>query len=81
MEANKYTVTAFGKNRVDVLNRITLLYLQRNIQVESFVLSQTGNGESKYQICAEATESAITRIVNLMNNIVELNQVQYALTK
>lgn len=81
MEANKYTVTAFGKNRVDVLNRITLLYLQRNIQVESFVLSQTDNGESKYQICAEAPESSIMRIVNLMNNIVELNQVQYALTK
>ena len=81
MEANKYTVTAFGKNRVDVLNRITLLYLQRNIQVESFVLSQTDNGESKYQICAETTESSIMRIVNLMNNIVELNQVQYALTK
>ena len=81
MEANKYTVTAFGKNRVDVLNRITLLYLQRNIQVESFILSQTDNGESKYQICAETTESSIMRIVNLMNNIVELNQVQYALTK
>ena len=81
MEANRYTVTAFGKNRVDVLNRITLLYLQRNIQVESFVLSQTDNGQSKYQICAETTESSIMRIVNLMNNIVELNQVQYALTK
>ena len=81
MEANKYTVTALGKNRVDVLNRITLLYLQRNIQVESFVLSQTENGESKYQICAEASESSIMRIVNLMNNIVELNQVQYSLTR
>lgn len=81
METNRYTVTAFGKNRVDVLNRITLLYLQRNIQVESFVLSQTDGGESKYEICAEASESSITRIVNLMNNIIELNDVQYAISK
>lgn len=81
MQTNRYTVTALGKNRVDVLNRITLLYLQRNIQVESFVLSQTDNGESKYQICAQAPESSIMRIVNLMNNIIELDHVQYALTK
>ena len=81
MDTNRYTVTALGKNRVDVLNRITLLYLQRNIQVDSFVLSQTDSGESKYEICAEASESSIARIVNLMNNIIELNNVQYAITR
>lgn len=81
MQANRYTVTALGKNRVDVLNRITLLFLQRNIQVESFVLSRTDIGESKYEICAEAPESSIMRIVNLMNNIIELDNVQYAITK
>ena len=78
MEPQKFTVTAFGKNRVDVLNRITSLYLQRNIQVESFVLSQSDNGESRYQICAHTSEEAIMRIVNLMNNIIDLRSVQYS---
>lgn len=78
MEPQKFTVTAFGKNRVDVLNRITSLYLQRNILVESFVLSQSDNGESRYQICAQTSEEAIMRIVNLMNNIIDLRSVQYS---
>ena len=78
MEPQKFTVTAFGTNRVDVLNRITSLYLQRNISVESFMLSKSENGESKYQICAHTSEEAIMRIVNLMHNIIELTSVQYA---
>lgn len=77
MEPQKFTVTAFGKNRVDILNRITSLYLQRNIPVESFTLSQSENGESKYQICAQTSEEAIIRIVNQMNNIIDLRSVQY----
>ena len=78
MELQKFTVTAFGKNRVDVLNRITSLYLQKNIPVESFMLSQSENGESRYQICSNASEELIVRIVNQMNNIVDLTSVQYA---
>ena len=78
MELQKFTVTAFGKNRVDVLDRITSLYLQKNIPVESFMLSQSENGESRYQICANASEELIVRIVNQMNNIVDLTSVQYA---
>lgn len=80
MEAKRFTVTAFGKNRIDILNRITSLYLQKNIAVESFVLSQEENGESKYQICAETSKEAIERIVSQMNNIIEIRRVDYALT-
>ena len=78
MEAQKFTVTAFGKNRIDILNRITSLYMQKNIPVESFVLSQTDEGESKYQICANTSQEAIERIVSQMNNIIEIRSVQFA---
>ncbi len=78
MEPQKFTVTAFGKNKVDILNRITSLYLQRNIPVESFVLSQSENGESRYQICAHTSEESIMRIVSLMSNIIDLTSVQYS---
>ena len=80
MEAQKYTVTALGKNRIDILNRITSLYLQKNIAVESFVLSQEEDGESKYQICAETSLEAIERIVNQMSNIIDIRSVRYSLT-
>ncbi len=77
MKSQKFTVTAVGKNKLDVLNRITSLYLQRNIPVESFVLSRLDSGESKYQICAQTSEESIIRIVNQMNNIIDLRSVNY----
>ena len=75
MEPQKFTVTALGKNRIDILNRITSLYLQKNIPVESFVLSQEENGQSKYQICAQTSQDAIERIVCQMRNIIEITSV------
>lgn len=79
MEPQKFTVTAIGKNRIDVLNRITSLYLQKNIPVESFNLSQSDCGESIYRICAETSQDSIERIVNQMSNIVEIRSVNYSL--
>lgn len=79
MEQKKITVTAIGKNKLDILNRITSLYLQKNIPVESFMLSQADNGDSKYQICVNTSEDAIVRIVNQMNNIIDLKSVQYTI--
>ena len=78
MEAQRFTVTALGKNRIDILNRITSLYLQKNIPVESFVLTQSEDGDSKYQICANTSQEAIERIVSQMNNIIDIKSVQYS---
>lgn len=79
METQKFVVTAIGKNRLEILNRITSLYLQRHIPVEHFELSQAEDGNSRYQICALTSEASIVKIVNQMSNIVDIQSVNYSL--
>ena len=75
----KYTVMAEGKDRLDVLNRISTLYLQKRIEVESFEFSRTDpqQGEDKITCWSEKKE-VIERIVNQINNIVEISRAYVA---
>lgn len=78
MEQRKITVTAVGQSRLDILGRITALYLQRNIPVESLALEQDEQGCGWYRICARTNEESIIRIVNQIHNIVDIIKVEYS---
>lgn len=71
----KFTVMAEGKDRLDVLNRISTLYLQKRIEVESFEFSRTAPEQGEYRItCWSDQKEVIDRIVNQINNIVEIKR-------
>ena len=75
----KYTVMAEGKDRLDVMNRISTLYLQKRIEVESFEYSRTAPEQGAYKItCYSERKDVIDRIVNQINNIVEIKRAYYA---
>ena len=75
----KYTVMAEGKDRLDVMNRIYTLYLQKRIEVESFEYSRTAPEQGAYKItCYSERKDVIDRIVNQINNIVEIKRAYYA---
>ena len=75
----KYTVMAEGKDRLDVLNRISTLYLQKRIEVESFEFSRTAPQQGEYKItCWSEKNEVIERIVNQINNIVEISRAYVA---
>lgn len=78
METRKFTVTAEGTGRLEVLNRISVLYIQRHIPVERMSLVPAKDGNSRYEICALTNEETIRRVVDRMNHIVELRDVRYA---
>lgn len=77
MKEKRILVTAVGKNRLEILGRITALYLQRHIPVESLVLEQSKDGNGYYKICAVAPEESIVKIVNQIGNIVDISRVEY----
>ncbi len=77
MEQKQILVTAVGKNRLEILGRITSLYLQRHIPVESLVMEQCGDGNGLYKICARAPEDSIIKIVNQISNIIDISEVKY----
>lgn len=73
----KFNVMAEGRGRLDILNRISVLYSQRHISVESLSFSPLGNGESLYRLCAVTDENTIRQVVSQMGRIIDLHRVDY----
>ena len=73
----RFNVMAEGRGRLDILNRISVLYSQRHILVESLSFSPIGNGESLYSLCAVTDENTIRQVVSQMGRIIDLHRVDY----
>lgn len=74
----EYILVAFTENQVGVLNRITIAYLRRKINIESLKVSETSmKGISMFVISAFTTEETIQKLTRAINNIVEVIQVSY----
>ena len=73
----KYTVTAEGEGRLAILSRISMLFMQRHIDVESLTYKPQGGAISKYEVCALATEETVSKVVSQMKHIEGLNNINY----
>ena len=73
----KYTVTAEGEGRLDIVSRISMLFMQRHINVESLTYKPHEGQISKYQVCALATEETISKVVSQMKHIEGLDNINY----
>lgn len=76
----RYIVTAEGKDRLDVLNRISTLFLQKRLEVENFEFSRTAPQQGEYKItCYSDKQDMIERLVSQINNIVEIRKAYYTI--
>lgn len=73
----KYTVTAQGEGRLDIVSRISMLFLQRHIPVESLTFHPLDGARSQYQVCATAREETIKKVVAQMQHIEGLDTIAY----
>ena len=73
----KYTVTAEGEGRLDIVSRISMLFLQRHIDVESMSYMPVEGMVSRYQVCALAREETIKKVVAQMKHIEGLIEISY----
>ena len=73
----KYTVTAEGEGRLDIVSRISMLFLQRHIDVESLTYMPVEGMVSRYQACALAKEDTIVKVVAQMKHIEGLTEISY----
>ena len=73
----KYIVTAQGEGRLDIVSRISMLFLQRHIEVESLSFMPVEDGMSQYKVCALAREETIRKVVAQMQHIEGLNAILY----
>lgn len=73
----KYIVTAEGESRLDIVSRISMLFLQRHIDVESLSFMPHEGVVSRYQVCAFANEETIRKVVAQMEHIEGLDKISY----
>ena len=73
----KYTITAEGEGRLDIVSRISMLFLQRHIDVESLTFMPLEGLSSRYQVCALAKEDVIRKVVGQMEHIEGLKTISY----
>ena len=83
MEENmdKYVVDALVRNRLDILNRITSLFIVKNLPVLSVLFSATENNMAVINlICLCPKEDIMKRIMNQANNFVDISEIYYTKT-
>lgn len=60
-----YTITAFSENHIGLLNRITIVFTRRHINIESLTVSATEiKGIHRFTIAVEETKEQVLREYN-----------------
>lgn len=74
---HKYIVTAEGESRLDIVSRISMLFMRRHIDVESLTYLPMAGCTSCYRVCALAREETIRQVIGQMEHIEGLSAVRY----
>jgi acetolactate synthase I/III small subunit len=74
----EYTITAFSENSIGLLNRITIIFTRRNVNIESLTVSQSSiKGIHKFTIVVSATPEKIEKVTKQIEKLVEVLKAFY----
>lgn len=74
----EFIVSAFTENNIGLLNRITIVFTRRGVNIESLTVSESAiKGISKFTIVAHSTEDQIKKIVSQVEKLVEVMKAFY----
>ena len=74
----KYKLEATVSARVDILNRITTLFIQKGLPVESVNYKVLDGRMARVElICSDADAIRMDRIINQADNMVDIAEVKY----
>ena len=71
----KFFVIAEGEGRLDIVSRISMLVLQRHVDVESLKYLPMDGCRSRYEVCALSHENSIRQILGQMEHIEGLDKI------
>ena len=73
-----YTITAFSENHIGLLNRITIVFTRRQVNIESLTVSQSAiKGIHKFTIVVHETEEKVKKVVSQIEKQVEVLKAFY----
>ncbi len=74
----EYIISAYTENHIGLLNRITIIFTRRHINIESLTVSESAlKGISKFTIVVNASEDVVRKIVGQIEKHVEVLKAFY----
>jgi acetolactate synthase I/III small subunit len=75
---DNYTITAFSENHIGLLNRITIIFTRRQVNIESLTVSQSSiKGIHKFTIVVHDTKEKVEKVVKQIDKLVEVMKAFY----
>jgi acetolactate synthase I/III small subunit len=75
---DNYTITAFSENHIGLLNRITIIFTRRQVNIESLTVSQSSiKGIHKFTIVVHETREKVEKVVKQIDKLVEVMKAFY----
>ena len=69
----KYTLSIFTENQIGLLNRITIIFTRRHINIESITASESEvKGVYRYTVVVICKEDQVTNLVKQIEKVVEV---------
>jgi acetolactate synthase I/III small subunit len=74
----EYTISAFSENSIGLLNRITIIFTRRQVNIESLTVSQSSiPGVHKFTIVVNATREKVEKVTKQIDKLVEVLKAFY----
>jgi acetolactate synthase-1/3 small subunit len=69
----EYTLSIFTENKIGLLNRITIIFTRRHVNIESITASESEvEGVYRYTIVVKCTRDQAVKVVNQIEKLVEV---------
>ena len=74
----EFTITAFSENHIGLLNRITIIFTRRHINIESLTVSASAiEGLHKFTIVVDTTQDKVEKVIKQIDKLVEVTKAFY----
>jgi len=74
----EYIITAFSENSIGLLNRITIIFTRRHVNIESLTVSESAiQGVHKFTIVVKTTLEQIEKVTKQIDKLVEVLKAYY----
>jgi acetolactate synthase I/III small subunit len=75
---NQYTLTVFSENHIGLLNRITIIFTRRHINIDSLTVSESEVKDIyRFTIVATTTKEQMIKVVGQIEKLVEVLKAFY----
>ena len=74
----EYIISAYSENHIGLLNRITIIFTRRKVNIESLTVSESAlKGISKFTIVVNETKDKVSNIVKQIDKQIEVLKAFY----